>query len=202
MRSAISWRTFAPPHSSSLRQLEKGVDSRSCSTIDNWTSCPAGRVGSHMDPHVVVVVDLRVESHMKFRAHDLRFRLLSWGCRILPTRVHKSYEAQTGWGVGPQQPAMAPVDARLEWLKHRSCQLLDVQPTLFDPLLQDPAGAALLKDFVNGGELVGTIQAARKPASLTASLKGGLLPCAGKAFSGAASALLVYSYPPPLDVAE
>ena len=97
---------------------------------------------------------------------------------------------------------MAPVDARLEWLKHRSCQLLDVQPTLFDPLLQDPAGAALLKDFVNGGELVGTIQAARKPASLTASLKGGLLSCAGKAFSGAASALLVYSYPPPLDVAE
>ena len=79
-----SWRTFAPPHSSSLRwQLEKGEDSRSCSTIDKWTSCPAGRVGGHMDPHVVVVIDLRVESHMKFRAHDLRFRLLSWGCRIL-----------------------------------------------------------------------------------------------------------------------
>ena len=48
-------------------------------------------------------------------------------------------------------PVMAPADARLDWLAQRSCQLLDVEPALFDPLLNDPASITLLKEFVNGG---------------------------------------------------
>ena len=72
---------------------------------------------------------------------------------------------------------MAPIDARLEWLKHRSCQLLDVPPTLFDPLLQDAAGAALFKDFVNGGALAGAIQNGQEAGNPDNCCKGAWLSC-------------------------
>ena len=47
---------------------------------------------------------------------------------------------------------MARLDARLDFLRQRACQLLQVDAAQFEPLLADEAKLGLLKEFLSGGE--------------------------------------------------